>query len=68
MTNKEIMEDLVYRQNKFDIIRQLEEEVKDGIHDDNPLIELVLFYKREIEQLEEENKRIHEELNPKSAN
>lgn len=68
MTNKEIMEDLVYRQNKFDIIRQLEEEVKDGIHDNNPLIELVLFYKREIEQLEEENKRIHEELNPKSAN
>lgn len=62
MNNKEIMEDLVYRQNKINIIKQLEEEVAEGIHDENPLIDLVLYYKRDIEQLEEENKRLHDEL------
>lgn len=62
MNNKEIMEDLVYRQNKINIIKQLEEEVAEGIHDENPLIDLVLYYKRDIEQLEEENKRLHDEF------
>lgn len=66
MNNKEIMEDLVYRQNKINIIKQLEEEVAEGIHDENSLIDLVLYYKRDIEQLEEENKRLHDELNKKS--
>lgn len=58
MTDKEIIEDINYRIRNNAIIKKLEEEVMDGIHDDNPLIELVLYYKRDIDQLEEENERL----------
>jgi len=55
MTKEEIMQDLVYRQNNIDKIKQLEEDIKDGMYDDNHLIDLVLYYKNEIELLEKEN-------------
>ena len=43
-------------------IKELEEKVKDGLYDDNPLIDLVLYYKKEIELLEKENKEVYNKI------
>lgn len=43
-------------------IKELEEKVKDGLYDDNSLIDLVLYYKKEIELLEKENKEVYNKL------
>lgn len=43
-------------------IKELEQEVKDGLYDDNSLIDLVLYYKKEIELLEKENKEIYNKI------
>lgn len=67
MTNKEIIEDINYRVRKSDIIKKLEEEVSDGIYDDDPLIDLVLYYKRDIDQLEEENERLYKTIKEKDG-
>lgn len=62
MTDKEIIEDINYRIRKSDTIKKLEEDVTEGIYDENPLIDLVLYYKRDIEQLEEENERLYKKI------
>lgn len=43
-------------------IKQLEEEFKNGLYDDDPLIDLVLHYKKEMELLEKENKKLHNKI------
>ena len=43
-------------------IKELEQEVKDGLYDDNSLIDLVLYYKKEIELLEKENKEVYNKI------
>ncbi len=52
MSDKEIIADINYRLKISNKIKRLEEEVADGVYDNNELIDLVLFYKREISQLE----------------
>lgn len=63
MLDKDIIEDITYRLKVNNNIKNLEEQVKDGVYDDNPLIDLVLFYKREIDQLTEENERLLQKIN-----
>lgn len=63
MLDKDIIEDINYRLKVNNNIKNLEEQVKDGVYDDNPLIDLVLFYKREIDQLTEENERLLQKIN-----
>ena len=60
MTTNEILTDVQQRQANLEIIRKLESEVADGLHDDNILIELVLQYQRDIQQLIDENEKLRE--------
>lgn len=44
-------------------IMQIEEDFENGMYDNIPLIDLVLYYKKEIELLEKENKELHNNWN-----
>lgn len=57
MEKKDIMEDISKRLKDFNKLRQLQEDVDNGLYDDNPLIDLVLSYQWTISQLEEELKK-----------
>lgn len=57
MDRKDIMADINARLKDFDKLRKLQEDVDNGLYDDNPLIDLVLSYQWTISQLEEELKK-----------
>lgn len=60
MSDKEIIADINYRLRVSNKIKKLEEDVINGVYDDNKLIDLVLFYRREISQLEDELNSIYD--------
>ena len=57
MEKKDIMADITKRLKDVNKLRQLQEDVDNGLYDDNPLIDLVLSYQWTISQLEEELKK-----------
>lgn len=44
----------------FKEVEELEERIKNGEYDDNPLIDLILYYMKNIKMLEEENLRFED--------